>query len=939
MQTVYDPLITRKFIADASKIKAKTLSMLRMEMDLSWLEKKDYRIINNAKDLAKAIWEMKKAPYLAIDTETTGLGICNLSKDNPQKDHIVGMSISWKRNQGIYIPFDHTEFENMDKRVAFQMLYVILTQKTIITHNGIYDGKVFYDEGIKLNIKHDTLLIQFNLDSTVSKGSKGLKPLTIARYGYSVIELEDIFEYSKDYGLFRYVDYELTKAYACADSDHTFMLFEDSISELNVGQMRSYMYDIRVANNLIRSEYEGKGIDSKLLPVMNEINDRDIEKIENLIDRYVGMTLQYKKTGKVSEAIYKFQKTSLPTLGHVMFNLMEYPIVRVQESGIPVVDKNVLKYLDTITTKESDPVAEYLFSEDIESDIANYNFDWVHKKDRVILKAEKIKNKKYKLAMLISTWRKLEKLKTSFFAPLLNANYEGRYFSSISMTRAETARLIDFIQTLDKRLKRLVVPLGSGNYMIDYDYAQIEYRAMSGLSNCVSIVSQLEDPEADYHRIGGSVILGKAPEDITDDERKNLKSVNFGIPYGIGAEGIVTNRYGIGLADADHHKYLRETESLLIQWKLGLHEIQEMLDAYRDEAITPVPDSELPRHLKGKKMGRIHNPLGRTRLFNLENLTKAKIGSIRRQAGNYPIQSFAREIFCQGFCTLDERLVSEGLMDVRVPDDTMASGFRFENKVVIMAYIHDECLVSVDKSINPVWIMKLIAECTMMRLEGHPPYFTGISVVNNWYEGKDGHYEAPVKFIYEMAEEDRANLYSEQPRDIIEERMIKYIRNRALEEVAKFDPDWRATKLLRMDKIIYSMKNYFILPRIMEYIGSTRKCIKDSDNENYKLCPWKDELAACIENLCASEGYDLTVMYPDNTFRKIRKDDTAEGVKYTYSEREDDEEYAALLSDLDSADDDDIVIDAGALQTAFDRITDNLSNEEEPAETLSFIRP
>lgn len=807
--------------------KAKTLDQLRVVMDLTWLENKDYRIVNTKELLDWAIRHIKSAKIIGLDTETTGLNICDLSRDNPIKDKIVGMSISWERNQGIYIPFEHVYFDNLPKKYVFKQLRVLLETKSIVTHNGLFDGKVFYDEGIKLNITQDTMLMYFNLDSTVSKGSKGLKAITTRRYGYEVIELGDIFESESDAGLFQYVEYELTKAYACADSDHTLMIFMDTALEMLPGQIRSYRLDVRVQNHLIRSEYFGKGINMELLSKLNKVNNDDIAILETIIYTYVGTYLLYKHTGEIKPNMYRFNIGSSQELAKVFFNLLKYPVPEgLKESGKFSVDKYTLRALKDIKTDEQDIVFSQLQSDNIalvddklvlrSSDKKSKLMDW-----------EELYKRECKVAFMVDRLRKLEKLRSSFFSPLLSGNFEGRYFSGLKMTRAETARIVDFIQTLDKSLKKLVVPLMYGKkkqYLIDFDFAQIEYRVMAGEAGVTSLVERLDDFEADYHREGGSLILNKAPEDITGDERSSLKSINFGIPYGMSDRGILQNRYGIGLSKEESTKYLHEIQEMLVKWNNGLYQIADMLNSYRDKSLIPVSDSTLPHHLKGKKIGRIANKYGRTRLFNLEDLTKQKIGSIRRQAGNYPIQSYAREIFCTAFCDFCDACIKDGLMDKLVPDEFSATGFRFENKINIMAYIHDECLMSVDSDVNHEYVYKLVYENCMKKIPGYPRFYCGINVIDNWYEGKDDKYEAPVGYV-EQCIEKNPQIYVD-PNVNHKEQALAGITSYMIERIGKelytLDPQ-TAKGIFNLPVLVPLFKNYFVKPKVAVYIGLNRK--------------------------------------------------------------------------------------------------------------------
>lgn len=853
--------LLRKYNELIRQRKAQTLTTLSNSMDLSWLKNKDYRIINTPELLDWALSEIDKANLIAVDTETTGLNICSMSEDNPIKDKMVGMSISWKRNQGIYIPFRHVKFENIDIGLALSRLKPRLESKSIVTHNGLFDGKVFYDEGIRLNITQDTLLLYFNMDSRTSKGSKGLKSLTRRLYHYDVIELSDIFESESDVVLFKYVDKDLCQAYACADSDHTLSIFLDSFSMLLPSQLNSYRLDIRVQNELIRSEYMGKGIDMKLLAMLNEINNRDLDTLRDLIYKYTGTSLAAMHGYENTTSRYIFNISSTEELADVLFNKLKYPIPgELKGKSTVSVDKHTLKALDDIEANTPDPVFDRLVPSDVLSSIVDFSELHVAAtdKDAVLISRKRFLSKACKLAGLVTKYRKLDKLRGSFFVPLLQNNFEGHYYSSIKMTRAETARLVDTIQTLDKYLKKLVVPLGSDKYLVDFDFAQIEYRVMVGLSHMYGLAATLDNPEADYHREGGSLIIGKPPEDITDEERKSLKSVNFGIPYGMSEYGMLSNRYGIGLSESERELHLAEIRDILAKWDVGMHPIREMLDKYRAQALQPVDDSTLPPHLKGQKIGRIANVYGRTRLFGLDDLNAQKRSSIKRQAGNYPIQSFARELYCIAFCDFCDACKRAGLMDSLVPDSSKSLGFRFENKINIMAYIHDECLMSIDADVNPFYVYKLIYENCMKHLEGHPTYYCGINVITNWYEGKDDRFEAPVRYVMQKAHENqpvlRKPMSASDTRDMILAELLDFNLRRVEEELVHISPDC-AKHVYDFRVIVPNFKNYHVKPKTLSYLKAHRPIKKAANGKPDPI----DYVVDTVETLAIYRHYDDAV--------------------------------------------------------------------------------
>lgn len=808
----------------------KTLLQISQTMDLSWVDKKDYRIIKTVEDLQACIDEMNDYEFIAVDTETTGLNFHDISYDNPIRDSLVGICMSWKENQAIYIPISHVKIANIQLSTALTMLQYILENKSIVTHNGIFDGKVFYSYGIKLNIKHDTMYMQFNIDSEVLHFSKSLKSMTNYIFGYSPIEFEDIFEFEKDYRLFRFVDEDIVRIYGCGDADHTLMLFNYLIKQLNPIHMRGYKKDIeQLVPNIIRSEYVGKSLNSELLTKLSHINDADLELVTNLIYKYVGVSLYYERTGKLEDKYYQFNVGSTQQLSKVVYDLLHYPLSDNKNTSL---NKTTLKYFLKFNEDSPCPVAEYIMPSDLLSNSINYPELGYSKEDHVLLSRKKFLSKKYRLTYLIELYRTLLKNQGTFFKPLLYGELEGKCFTSINIARAATFRIIDNFQTLDKRLKKVVAP-PDNMYMIGYDYAQIEARLMIGLSGFEEMTKELDDPEADFHRLSAATIEKVRPEQITDDQRKRYKPVNFGIPYGIGARKITIDKYGVGLPEEQLKQYISETKNIIANWKIGMKPVWDMLERYRDDAFIPLSDNEVPYHLRGRKIGRVTSPFGRSRYIDLDNLTDSKISAIRNKCGNFPIQCYARDIFVEGFSKLASCLINEGLMDIKVPDNYSPLGYHFENKVKFMVYVHDEVQMIVDKSINPKWMMKKIYENCVIHIKGHPTYYVGAAVINNWYESKGGEHEVPIVWLQELPDDlPKYTPYDPNIQHVIDKECEEYITKRIFNEFQKIGVDLSHDVEITTDKLL-EFTSYYLIGKAIEMFGASKKDVNDKLNYNH----------------------------------------------------------------------------------------------------------
>jgi DNA polymerase-1 len=834
--------------------KLKTLAQLKNSMDLSWVEKKDYRIVNTEEALEEVCKELDTKKYLAVDTETTGLNIINISRNNSLRDRVVGICLSWKKDQGIYIPFEHVKFKNLNKRYTLTKLQPYLENMEIITHNGIFDGRVFYAEGIKLNIKHDTMILQFNIDGDIHRNKLGLKHLTTKLLGYSPIELEDVFEYNKDYRLFRYVDEDVVRIYACADADGTFSIFEKLITQINPVHLAGYKKDIQLAKVIMRSEYEGKYLDMTSLVKMHELFKKDASRLESIIYSYVGRELAQKITGKFGNELYKFNILSPAVLVDVCFNKLGYPA----KSGKSI-NKAMLKYWADQKTNTPSRALTSVITDDIYSSTKDHPELGLEASDQILISKKAIYGCKYPLTYLIQAYRKVTKSIGSFFEPLIRNNFESKYFTSINMTRAATFRLIDSFQTLDSSLKTIVSP-PDWAYMLGFDFAQIELRVMAGLSGDKKTIDLLDDKEADGHRVFASRILKCRPEEISSAVRKKYKAVNFGIPYGRGEGSMVDQAYG--------KVKKAEMKETLIEWKTGNAPIWNRLERYRDDACTPVPENEIPWHLTGKKWGRVLSPSGRARYFDLTDATESRIASIRRQSGNFPIQEYARDIFAEAVINLDKCLVDEGLIDIKVSDDYSTLGYHFENKVIFEAYIHDEVQMLIDKSINPKWMMKKIYENCVIHIPNHPTYYVGASVINNWHESKAGDHEVPIQWLEELPEDTpKFTEYDPNCQHVIDEECKQYIKTRTQNEFNRLGIDITHDCELTREKLL-EFTAYYLIEKITEMFKPNRKPDKKVNYNDFFVA----SLEAC---------YGITIKIIDGATKDVEvEDDTDNELLY-----------------------------------------------------------
>lgn len=896
--------IRRKIIS----LQAKTMDQLREEKDLSWYYNKDgtikkkYKVLHSMEEVrsvVKEIEQMRNCILLrkpnnelpvALDCETTGLKFNSLPRfldsgeKNPLKDEIGGMSLTWKDDQGIYIPFLHTKFENVPRKECLEFLKPYLETWYLETHNGLFDGKVFFDYGIKLNIQDDSMIMLFNIDPTVAKGSKGLKENTMRRYGHETLDHDDVFPSKKDITSYYDLTEDIVQCYACADTDYTHKLCRDCRKELP--SIRAYRLDMRSMKYLIKVNYMGNRVDGKLLNSLSAVVDADITTIEELMFKFVGQVGQLTQATKIMEqqvragnmtkdeiptlindlknsdsfknARYEFSPSKNEVLTDIIYNKLNYPVVRVSKtSGKPTADKYALKDLMKEEYTDEADIGSWL-KENVMSESLKYDSSLDYG-DVILIRADEFNKKKYPFVVLLSKWKELMKLKTTFFSWFLNDAHDNMYYSDFSMTNAETSRIIGRMQTLKGAMKKLIVPYSDEWYLMGVDFSQIEARLMAFLAGKWDLVERLCKPRADYHVESAAILTGKHAWEITKKERGELKSVNFAVPYGMLEFSLAENLYGRPVT-ADK---VDKARVLLAEWKKSNWEIQALLDSHRKFAVTRHPVlfwDETTKKVEKKEMRFAMNKYGRRRYFEHgkysgDNLDFKTVASIDRMSGNFPIQSYAAEIFKTAFVNINRRLEKEGLDD----------------KVIITALVHDEFLMNVHRSVDKYKLYKILwdemvqsiylpfkdkdgnwikdenGEWTLDKNNPVKFFFAGISIGPEWHDihGNDAH-EAPTEYLMHMVNEIENGFYQfkdYEPGDVTEETFNEtkeFMQELFFKECLKFQPDLRPD-CIKFYKIVPAFFDYFLKGKLKIY-GEEMLRVPDNKDD-------ADEIRARLEAL------------------------------------------------------------------------------------------
>jgi DNA polymerase I len=431
--------------------------------------------------------KINAAELTAFDTETTAL--------DPMLAQLVGISLSVEANSAAYIPVghrgpDHPEQLPRDEVLAKLKPWLESAEHKKVGQHMKYDEQVLANYGIAMNgIEHDTLLQSYVLES---HRTHDMDSLALRHLGIKTIKYEEVAGKGAGQIGFDEVALEQAAEYAAEDADITLRLHQALYPQVaaDAGLKRVYS-DIEVPTSRVLRKMERNGvlIDAEKLRLQsNEIAARLIE-LET--EAYV-----------LAEG--EFNLGSPKQIGQIFFEKLQLPVVKKTPSGAPSTDEEVLQKL----------------AED------------------------------YPLPKLLLEHRGLSKLKSTYTDKLprmVNAQ-TGRVHTNYAQAVAVTGRLASNdpnlqnipVRTAEGRRIREAFIAAPGHKLVSADYSQIELRIMAHISGDASLLRAFALGE-DIHRATAAEIFSVTPLEVSSDQRRVAKVINFGLIYGMSAFGLAAN--------------------------------------------------------------------------------------------------------------------------------------------------------------------------------------------------------------------------------------------------------------------------------------------------------------------------------------------------------------------------------------------------------------
>ena len=600
------------------------------------IDRTKYETLLTQADLTRWIEKLNAAKLIAVDTETDSLDYMSAN--------LVGISFALENGEAAYLPLqlDYLDApKTLEKSTALAAIKPILENPDIhkIGQNIKFDESIFARHGIELQgVEFDTMLLSYTLNST---GRHNMDDLAKRYLGHETIEFESIAGKGKGQLTFNQIPLEQATEYAAEDADVTMKLQQALWLKLQEEPTLVELYktmELPLLHVLSRMERTGVLIDSDALFIQsNEIATR----LTALEEQAYALADQ------------PFNLASTKQLQEILFDKLGLPVLQKTPKGAPSTNEEVLE--------------ELAYS--------------------------------HELPKILVEHRGLSKLKSTYTdkLPQMVNSQTGRVHTSYHQAVTATGRLSSSdpnlqnipIRNEEGRRIRQAFIAREGYSIVAADYSQIELRIMAHLSGDQGLINAFSQGK-DIHRSTAAEIFGVSLDEVTSEQRRNAKAINFGLIYGMSAFGLSRQ---LGISRPDAQKYM----DLYFQ---RYPDVQQFMTDIREKA---------------KAQGYVETLFGR-RLYlpdiNSSNAMRRK--GAERVAINAPMQGTAADIIKRAMIKLDELI-------------------RHDPDIEMIMQVHDELVFEV-RSEKVVFFREQIKQHMEAAAELVVPLIVEVGVGQNWDE-------------------------------------------------------------------------------------------------------------------------------------------------------------------------------------------------------------
>ncbi|WP_299141084.1 DNA polymerase I [uncultured Vibrio sp.] len=581
-----------------------TTSTVEMNTSAVTIDRSNYETILDEASFNAWLEKLKASEVFAFDTETDSLDymVANL----------VGLSFATEEGVAAYVPVAHDYLDapqQLDRDWVLEQLKPILEDdaQAKVGQNLKYDMSVLARYGIEMKgIKHDTMLASYVFNSV--GGKHDMDSLALRFLQHSCISFEQIAGKGKKQLTFNQIELGEASPYAAEDADVTLRLHNRLMENIEQDEKLKAIYEeieVPLIPVMSRIERTGVFIDDMLLGAQSQEIAVRLDELEQ-------------KAYEIAEQ--EFNMNSPKQLQAILFEKMGLPVIKKTPSGAPSTNEEVLQELAL----------------------------------------------DYPLPKLIIEYRGLAKLKSTYtdkLPKMINAE-TGRVHTSYHQAVTATGRLSSTDPNLQnipirndegRRIRQAFVAQ-HGWKILAVDYSQIELRIMAHLSGDKALLEAFQQGK-DIHAATAAEIIGVNIEDVTTEQRRRAKAVNFGLIYGMSAFGLA-KQLGIPRGEAQHYMdtYFERYPGVM---------------QYMEDTRSAASEQGFVETIYGR---RLHLP-------EIQSRNGMRRKAAERAAINAPMQGTAADIIKKAMLLVDEWIQAEG-----------------DGRVKLLMQVHDELVFEVEES-------------------------------------------------------------------------------------------------------------------------------------------------------------------------------------------------------------------------------------------------
>ena len=599
----------------------------------------DYQTILEQADFERWLEKLKTAELFAFDTETTSLDY--------MEAEIVGLSFAVSAGEAAYVPLAHDYLDapnQLDRITVLNTLKPLLEDENRkkVGQNLKYDRSVLLHYGIDLKgIAFDTMLESYVLNSTATRHN--MDALAESYLGLQTIKFEDIAGKGAKQLTFNQIALEQAAPYAAEDADITLRLHQALWPQLEQEPKLAVVLrelEMPLVPVLSRIERNGALVDANLLGLQSRELTQSLQQLQDQAWTLAGE---------------EFNLSSPKQLQVLLFEKLQLPVLKKTPKGQPSTAEDVL---------------------------------------------EELAQQGHELPRLIMAYRGLSKLKSTYTdkLPKMINPRTGRVHTSYHQAVTATGRLSSSdpnlqnipVRTEEGRRIRQAFIAKPGYKLVAADYSQIELRIMAHLSGDQGLLEAFANG-LDVHKATAAEVFGVTLDDVTSDQRRSAKAINFGLIYGMSAFGLA-KQLGIGRADAQQYvqRYFERYPG-----------VQDYMERTRKQA---------------HELGYVETIYGR-RLYlpDINAGNKMRQQAAERTAINAPMQGTAADIIKKAMISVDSWL-QESQHDARM-----------------IMQVHDELVLEVKEELVEQVVAELKARMAAAATLA-VPLIVDVGVGNNWDE-------------------------------------------------------------------------------------------------------------------------------------------------------------------------------------------------------------